>query len=110
MSRLLTSVAWTVGAGLVWVGSATADEKGGEQAPSLAVVGTSVVYPVVPDLDRSIARGERRLWTKVVVLKDATFLKAHFVDLNLRAGDTLTLSTRDLLNEGIREDFIDEEL
>jgi V8-like Glu-specific endopeptidase len=46
---------------------------------------------IVPDLDRAIRSGGVRLWSDAILVKDAFFLKAHFADVNLRAGDSLVL-------------------
>jgi V8-like Glu-specific endopeptidase len=65
---------------------------GGKQDPEpppLAEVGTSRALEVVPDLHRSIEIGDERRWVEHLEHPGATFLKPHFVDVNLRAGDEL---------------------
>jgi len=57
--------------------------------PERSTVGHGVDLEVVPDLDRAVRVGGSRIWSDSVVIKDAFFLKPHFVGVNLRAGDEL---------------------
>ena len=58
---------------------------------------------MVPDLDRAVPVGQTRIWSDVIRVKDATFLKPHFVGVNLRAGDiVMTMGAGDVWKLGER--------
>ncbi len=59
--------------------------------PGPAVVGVSQPIEIRPKLEGAYTNGERLLWGDWLRVKDASFLKAHFVDVNLRPGDVLIL-------------------
>ena len=60
--------------------------------PQLPVVGTSQAYELVPDLQRvSLAEDGRKLWSETITVEGASFLKIHFVNVNLRPGDYLEI-------------------
>ena len=63
-------------------------------APRGAVVGTSQPITVDPDLENATQVGSDWYWTRLVKIPAASFLKAHLVDVNLRAGDVLTVRSR----------------
>ncbi|MAE69777.1 MAG: hypothetical protein CME06_04825 [Gemmatimonadetes bacterium] len=60
---------------------------------SLPIIGESRPIEIVPALHEAIVEGNKRVWSELIFVKDATFLKAHLVDVNLRHGDSLTLRT-----------------
>lgn len=62
-----------------------------ETEPLLPVVGTSLPYPLVPDLSAAVRGSDTFLWVHAVELPPASFTKVHFENMNLRAGDVLTL-------------------
>lgn len=62
--------------------------------PERKVVGTSEVWKVVPDLTDSVPVAGGRAWTHELSRDGATFLKPHFVGVNLRAGDTIVVRSR----------------
>jgi len=57
--------------------------------PERVSVGEGQVYELVPDLDLAVRIGGGRIWGDVIRVKDAFFVKPHFVGVNLRAGDAL---------------------
>jgi V8-like Glu-specific endopeptidase len=59
--------------------------------PERAVVGHGRDLTLVPDLGRAVQVGDERIWSDAIVVKDAFFLKPHFVGVNLRAGDALVV-------------------
>lgn len=63
------------------------------QAPDLAppVVGQSRPMTIVPDLGAAASDGKAMVWTQVVEVPGAGFLKVHFADFDLRPGDSLTV-------------------
>jgi len=61
------------------------------EPPSPTAVGTSQPIRVTPDLTEATAAGGRLFWSERVEVKDAAFLKPHFVNVNLRAGDRLVV-------------------
>ncbi|MEE8525746.1 MAG: serine protease [Thermoanaerobaculia bacterium] len=65
-----------------------------EATPGPSEVGQARTLDVVPDLDAAIETDGYRLWTHAVRIAGATFLKPHFVDVNLRAGDVLVVRSR----------------
>ncbi len=66
-----------------------------DDQPALPVVGWSQAIEVLPELTEAVADGDRLLWSELLRVKEASFLKAHLVDLNLRPGDSLTLRNGD---------------
>jgi len=58
------------------------------------IVGYGQDLVIVPDLVDSVRMGDEMVWSDLVHIKDATFLKAHIVDLNLREGDSLVLRSQ----------------
>ena len=60
-------------------------------SPEKNVVGHGQDLVIVPNLGQGVRIGNQLVWSDQVRIKDATFLKAHIVDLNLREGDTLIL-------------------
>jgi hypothetical protein len=62
--------------------------------PERKVVGTSESWAVVPDLADSIEVPGGRVWAGELARDGATFLKPHFVGVNLRAGDTIVVRSR----------------
>ena len=56
------------------------------------VVGHATRLSVSPDLSDSVRSNGRSVWTKHVYLPGATFIKLHLEDVNLRKGDTLTIT------------------
>ncbi len=71
----------------------TAHAKTPEPNVALPVVGESRPIEVVPVLQEAISEGRERIWSELIFVKDASFLKAHMVDVNLRPGDSLVLRT-----------------
>ncbi len=63
-------------------------------SPEKNIVGHGQDLVIVPDLGDGVRMGGELLWSDMVQIKDATFLKAHIVDLNLRPGDTLILRSQ----------------
>ncbi len=59
--------------------------------PVRAVVGEAVIYKLDADLSRATRNGDRYVWSKSIAHPGATFIKAHFHNFNLRAGDQLHL-------------------
>ncbi len=59
--------------------------------PEANVVGHGQDVSIVPDLTQTVRVGDAQVWSDVIRIKDATFLKPHIVDLNLREGDVLIL-------------------
>lgn len=59
--------------------------------PGPVSIGTSMPIRVDPKLEHAFETNGKRLWADLVVVPGVSFLKAHFVDVNLREGDVLTL-------------------
>ncbi|MEE4270487.1 MAG: trypsin-like peptidase domain-containing protein [Thermoanaerobaculales bacterium] len=59
--------------------------------PERLQVGDGLDYQVIPDLDQAVEIGGERVWAESIRIKDAYFVKAHLVGVNLRAGDVLVL-------------------
>lgn len=59
--------------------------------PERLSVGEARDIVVVPDLGRAVRVGGGLVWADTVEIKDASFLKPHFVGVNLRAGDALVV-------------------
>jgi len=75
-------------------GSSAVAEKSRPQTPERTLVGNGEALEVVPDLSLS-APDERadgtHVWRKTIHRKEASFVKIHLVDVQLRTGDTLRL-------------------
>lgn len=56
------------------------------------VIGNAQDVKIRSDLSRAVRQDGMMVWTNTVLLPAATFVKLHFKDVNLRAGDTLTIS------------------
>ena len=56
-------------------------------------VGHAVPYAVVPELDAALGDGEVGVWTEMLYLPGAEFLKPHYVGLDLAPGDELVVRT-----------------
>ncbi len=63
-------------------------------SPEKNIVGHGQDLVIVPDLGDGVRMGGELVWSDMVQIKDATFLKAHIVDLNLHQGDTLVLRSQ----------------
>ncbi len=74
---------------LVFGGSAVAQKS--IDTPDEPVVGESRSIAVIPDLQNAREMAGGRLWTRTISVRGASFLKAHLVNVNLRAGDVLTI-------------------
>ncbi len=60
-----------------------------------AVAGRSRALDLRPDLSLSVReKAQRFVWREILHRENATFVKPHFVEVNLRAGDVLNLRTR----------------
>ncbi len=66
------------------------------RAPDLSppIVGHSLTMTIVPELADAASDGKEMVWTRVVEIPSAGFLKVHFADFALRPGDSLTLRSR----------------
>ncbi len=80
------------------LGSATLAQTGARKTlaqrpePGPSRVGESMAIKVEPRLEHAFeVGGGRRVWADLVRVAGASFLKAHLVDVNLRAGDVLIL-------------------
>src|SRR5262245_30399619 len=80
--RLLASALF--GAGIAT--AAAAQKEVPRPQPSPKVVGTSAPIEVAPDLGQSFQNNGAFLWGDLISVPGASFLKAHLVDVNLRAG------------------------
>ncbi|HSL17108.1 MAG TPA: trypsin-like peptidase domain-containing protein [Methylomirabilota bacterium] len=89
MQRMIAIVVVAVVVGLV--AAATAEAGKPIDRPERAVVGHGRDLSLVPDLGRAVQVGDERIWVDSIVVKDAFFLKPHFVGFNLRAGDALVV-------------------
>ena len=56
------------------------------------VVGHATELSFSPDLTKSVRANDRSVWTRHVYLPGASFIKLHLEDVNLRKGDTLTIT------------------
>ncbi len=63
-------------------------------SPERNVVGYGQDLVIVPDLGDGVRLGGELVWSEIVQIKEATFLKPHIVDLNLREGDSLVLRSQ----------------
>ncbi len=61
--------------------------------PGPRVVGVALPLALEPDLARAGQSAAGLVWGDRLLVPKASFLKAHLVDVNLRAGDVLTLRT-----------------
>lgn len=68
---------------------ARAGKARNQPLPGPEVVGTSQPIAVTPDLARALEVDGVSRWSREVRVPGATFLKPHFVNVNLRAGDVL---------------------
>jgi trypsin-like peptidase len=59
--------------------------------PGQEVVGVSAPLRLDPRLELAFRNGNTWVWGEALTVPDAAFLKAHFEDVNLRAGDVLVL-------------------
>src|SRR5688572_32724213 len=59
--------------------------------PGQEVVGTSAPLRLDPKLELAFRNGNTWLWGDALTAPGATFMKAHFEDVNLRPGDVLVL-------------------
>ncbi len=65
----------------------------GVDAPAREVVGAGTAMKIEPDLERATRTADGYVWSRTVLIPKASFLKVHFVDVNLRPGDRLVLRT-----------------
>ncbi len=80
---------------LLLVNSASwADKKLSEISPGPSQIGHTQLLEVVPDLSTAISSDRGKIWSETVRLADAVFVKPHFLDVNLRAGDLLVVRSR----------------
>ncbi len=79
---------------LLSTGMAAAEREFPEGVPGPSEVGRAQPLEVVPDLSAAAEASGERVWARNVRIEDATFLKPHFVDVNLRAGDVLVVRSR----------------
>lgn len=63
-------------------------------SPGPVVVGTSAPITLEPRLENAVENAGTLLYGDLVVVPDASFLKAHFVNVNLRVGDVLVLKSK----------------
>lgn len=66
----------------------------GANVPRPAVIGHGQELVVIPDLSAATAEGSERVWSHAVRIEGATFLKPHFVGLDLREGDRIIVRSR----------------
>ena len=71
--------------------TASAQKALPEPEPGPKAIGTSYPIRLVPDLEQSFRNNGTFLWGDMISVHGASFLKAHMVDVNLRAGDVLVL-------------------
>ncbi|MFT5052424.1 MAG: hypothetical protein ACI8QZ_003857 [Chlamydiales bacterium] len=62
--------------------------------PGPAVVGFARPLSLTPNLDDSLETNGELLWSDMLRADGASFLKAHFVNVNLRRGDQLVVRSR----------------
>lgn len=61
----------------------------------LPVVGEGQPYELIPDLGRAVVGDSgRSLWSETIAIDEASFLKAHFADVDLQPGDVLRVRSR----------------
>ncbi len=75
-----------------WIATTSAAQK--EDTPDLPVVGLSQSIEVTPSLRQGFLEGAEQIWVDSVWMPDASFLKAHLVNVNLRKDDVLILRSR----------------
>lgn len=68
--------------------------KTARPSPGPSVVGTSAPIQLVPRLEFAVENAGTLLYGDLVAVPGASFLKAHLVNVNLRAGDVLLLKSR----------------
>lgn len=66
----------------------------GADVPRPAVIGHGQELVVIPDLSSAGSVDGGRIWSRVVTIEGAAFLKPHFVGLDLREGDQLVVRSR----------------
>ena len=87
MVRIATRSILVVFAGLILAVPAWSGKPIDKPAPE--IVGTGQPLSLVPDMEQAVVREGRWLWSETIDMPGASFLKAHLVDVNLRAGDRL---------------------
>ncbi|MCP3957818.1 MAG: hypothetical protein GY719_08200 [bacterium] len=88
MSRALSNSLLTLAGLLALVQSVHANKPLPER-PARTQVAAAQALAIEPDLANAQREGGRLVWRHTVRIEEAAFLKPHFVDLNLRAGDYL---------------------
>ena len=79
---------------LIFTFIAVTGVSAGKPLPSVEkkTVGDAVEMKIVPQMDKAQATtGGGLVWSDNIAVPGATFLKAHFVNVNLRPGDSLSL-------------------
>lgn len=71
-----------------------AGPKVARPSPGPVVVGTSAPITLEPRLENAVENAGTLLYGDLVVVPGASFLKAHFVNVNLRLGDVLLLRSK----------------
>lgn len=74
---------------LVLLGLLPAEAGKDVNRPELVTVGHSLDYSMVPQLEQAVRLGGEMVWSILIEEEGASFIKPHFVKLNLRAGDQL---------------------
>jgi hypothetical protein len=92
-----SSIPWLLGAlALGTLGAASGAQTRGAKPlarpePAPTAVGASMAIKVEPKLEHAFESNGRYQWAELVHVPGVSFVKAHLVDVNLRAGDVLTL-------------------
>ena len=73
--------------------TASAQKALPQPEPGPKAIGTSYPIRIVPDLQQSFRNNGTLLWADMIAVHGASFVKAHLVDVNLRAGDVLVLKS-----------------
>jgi len=97
MTRRSSLVSMLVGLPLALtsvVGPVAAQRQGPAPEPGPAVVGVAGSLSLTPNLDDSFETNGTLLWSDMLRADGASFLKAHFVNVNLRRGDQLVVRSR----------------
>jgi V8-like Glu-specific endopeptidase len=79
------------------IGFAGKDQRMPEPGP--VRVGRGMTYSFSPDLRQYGWQEGRRIWSKVLRIPDAAFLKIHFASFQLRPGDALLLRKGEMIVE-----------
>ena len=83
--------------GLVLAGAlaatASAQKALPQPEPGPKAIGTSYPLRLAPDLEQAFGNNGSFLWADLIAVHGASFVKAHLVDVNLRAGDVLVLKS-----------------